>query len=109
MSTMLFVYSTYEQARYHFTEFLRLHDSGNFTAVVSHTRLMTEINSNTYEFTWLDGIYNKVAGREFSDIIVDELVELTPEQYVLLFTRKRKKDESISSWKNTCKEIRWSA
>jgi hypothetical protein len=90
MSRTLYVYSTYEQARYHFTEFLRLHDSNNILASVSPSRLQTEINSNTYEFTWLDGINNKILGRTFSDIIVDELVMLTPEQHSLLLSRQRR-------------------
>jgi hypothetical protein len=91
MSSTLFVYSTYERARHKFSEFLFFQVPNNYTASVSHSKLCIEINSNAYEFTWLDGIHNKVAGREFSDIIVDELVELTPEQYSQLFSRKRVK------------------
>ncbi len=89
MSTILYVYSTYEQARYYFNEFLKLHDPNNILASVSPSRLRIEIISNTYEFTWLDGIRDKITGRTFSDIIVDELVTLTPEQDSLLKSRIR--------------------
>jgi hypothetical protein len=90
MSAYLFVYSTYERARRKFNQFLSLHDpKDGFTVSVSPSRLRFEMNSNTYEFAWLDDIQNKIAGKTFSDIIVDELVTLTPEQSSLLLTRKR--------------------
>jgi len=89
MNTILYVYSTYEQARYHFNEFLKLHDTKNIFASVSPSRLRIEITSNTYEFTWLDGISDRITGRTFSHIIVDELVTLTPEQVSLLKSRIR--------------------
>jgi hypothetical protein len=56
---------------------------------VSPSRLQIEVNSKTYEFTWLDGVNDKIRGRTFSDIIVEELVKLTPEQDSLLKSRKR--------------------
>jgi hypothetical protein len=87
MSTTLFVYSTYERARHKFTEFLSLHDPNNILTSVSPSRLLVEMNSKTYEFAWLDGIRDKVAGRMFSVVIVDELVKLTPEQDSLLKSR----------------------
>ena len=89
MSAYLFVYSTYERARRKFNQFLSLHDPKDFIVSVYHSRLRFEMNSNTYEFTWLDGIQNKIAGKTFSGIIVDELVTLTPEQSLLLLSRKR--------------------
>jgi hypothetical protein len=89
MSTILYVYSTYEQARYYFNEFLKLHDPNNILASVSPSHLRIEITSNIYEFTWLDGIQSRVIGRTFSDVIVDELVTLTPEQVSLLKSRIR--------------------
>jgi hypothetical protein len=89
MSTTLFVYSTYERARHKFTEFLSLHDPNNILASVSPSRLQIEVNSKTYEFTWLDGVNDKIRGRTFSSIIVEELVALTPEQDSLLKSRKR--------------------
>jgi hypothetical protein len=88
-SKTLFVYTTYEQARYHFNTFLWQHDPNNILATVSLSLLRVEIDSNTYEFAWLDGIQNKIAGKTFSHIIVDERVTLTPEQHSLLLSRKR--------------------
>ena len=89
MSKKLFVFHTYEKAKKKFTEFLTLHDHNAIVASVSPQQLKIEMNGDTYEFTWTSDVSNKILGRTFTDIVIDEYATITPEQYSLIQSRKR--------------------
>jgi hypothetical protein len=47
------------------------------------------MNGDTYEFTWTDDVPNKILGRTFTDIVIDEYATISPEQLSLIQSRKR--------------------
>jgi hypothetical protein len=90
MKKTLFVCRTHEQALQKFNECVSAYDAHNTALRVSQSRLQIEFASVTYEFIALsENLSNKIVGRTFSDIIVDEYATLTPEQNSLLMSRKR--------------------
>jgi hypothetical protein len=89
VSKNLFIFHTYENAKRKFKEFLTLHDPNAIVASVSPQQLKIEMNGDTYEFTWIGDVPNKILGRTFTDIVIDEYATISPEQWSLIQSRKR--------------------
>jgi hypothetical protein len=90
MKKILFVCRTHEQALQKFNECVSARNAHNTALRVSQSQLQIDFAWFTYVFVSLsENLSNKIVGKTFSIIIVDEYVTPTPEQTSLLMSRKR--------------------
>lgn len=84
MKTILLVYPTHDTALKRFNEFRDFcGDLGS-----AHIHKMEVVAENVvYKFTPQKNITSKIAGLEFSGIVVDEIVDLTTDERIILKSR----------------------
>lgn len=91
MKKILFVFHTLDAAKQKFHEAVELYGVKDTATRVSYSELFIEFETFRYEFISASsgGISERLYGKTFSDIIVDEIVTLTEEQETILKSRLR--------------------
>lgn len=90
MKTILFVCSTHEHARAKFHECIKAYDAELTAHRIVYSKMQIIFETTVYEFISTDdALLQRLTGRTFSDIIVDEMVDLTEENISILLTRIR--------------------
>lgn len=84
MKTILLVYPTHDTALKRFNEFR------DFCGDLGHadqSKMKVVAENVMYKFMPQENITNKIAGLEFSGIVVDEMVDLTTDERIILKSR----------------------
>lgn len=91
MKKFLFVFHTLDAAKQKFHETVELYSVKHTATRVSYSDLFVEFETFRYEFISASngGISERLYGKTFNDIIVDEMVTLTEEQEAILKSRLR--------------------
>lgn len=91
MNTKLFVCPTHEVARNKFHECIKAYNAELTAHRIVYSKMQIIFETSVYEFISADhALLQRLTGRTFSDIIVDEMVDLTVENKSILLTRIRK-------------------
>ena len=86
MKRVLIVCHNYDSARRRFHDMIQQNE--NAFGRVSHTQLTVELGNIQYEFISSHSS-DRIRGRTYQMIHIDEMVELTAEQTAMIMSRKR--------------------
>jgi len=91
MSTKLFVYPTLNIARYKFHECIKAYNAELTAHRIVYSKMQIIFETSVYEFISADdALLQRLTGRTFSAIIVDEMVDLSEENKSILWSRIEK-------------------
>ena len=91
MNRVLIVCHNFESAKRQVDDMVHLY--GNAIIRASLNELTIELESTTYQFMSLSQVSpDRMMGRTYQTVIIDEMVELTTEQRAMIMSRKRNND-----------------
>lgn len=90
MKTILYVYSTYDQAKQEFKRFIENNDPNGIVFSFRYSDLTVEGNGVLRRFMSTDDLDVKLKGYSFDSVFVDEYVKLDEDQKAMMRSRMRK-------------------
>ena len=86
MKRVLIVCHNYDAAKIRFHDMIQQHETTVSRA--SHAQLTVDIGNIEYEFISQHSS-DRIIGRTYHSIVIDEMVKMTTEQTILIMSRKR--------------------